>query len=89
MHSSNNYQNIVYLTNLKETLSIICLCFPKQSLNVVYLRANFEFGYNNGKAQAIHGNDDCVLAYAIGNYICQQPTMAILPPGKIAKPVGL
>ena len=34
MQSSNNYQNIVYLTNLKEKLSIICLCFPKQS-NVI------------------------------------------------------
>ena len=48
------------------------------------------FGYDNGKAQAIHGNDDCVMALAIGNYLCQQPTSILMPPdGGIDKPRGM
>ena len=48
------------------------------------------FGYVGSKAQAVHGTDDAVLALAITNYICQQPTSMILPPdGGIEKPAGL
>lgn len=30
-HSSNNFSNFVYLTDLKDTNSIICICFPRTS----------------------------------------------------------
>lgn len=28
MHRKSNYHNVVYLTNLAETHSVICICFP-------------------------------------------------------------
>ncbi len=47
------------------------------------------FGMKNGKAQAIHGHDDLVLAYAIGNHLCNQPNSMVVPPGGLQKPEGM
>jgi len=45
------------------------------------------FGLRGTKYQALIGNDDCVLALAIGNYLCNLPQINI--PERIMKPAGI
>lgn len=49
-----------------------------------------DFGDVDGKAQGVHGQDDCVMALAIGEYICGKPDSIILPENyRINKPDGV
>lgn len=47
------------------------------------------FGIDGGKAQALFGHDDCVMAFAIGNYLLRQPSMLLGSGFSAEKPVGV
>ena len=50
---------------------------------------NFGISSGKGKVEAMTGNDDCVIALAIGNHLCTKSLYELTPPQNMSKPPGI
>jgi hypothetical protein len=81
-YTSTQSRNLI-LDNLEDAIRTRALKIEDD----VFISECLNFGNVKGKFEAITGNDDCVMALAIGNYLCNETNFVF--PEKLAKPVGI
>lgn len=72
------------LSALEDTIANKSMMIPDEAT----IRECLNFGNVKGKFQAVAGNDDRVMALAIGNYLCIQSNASIMPINITTKPTG-
>ena len=75
----------LFLASLEDAISDRVVVIPDQAT----VKECLNFGDKDGKYQATVGNDDLVIALAIGTYLLQQPRANLLPPSMELRPGGL